>query len=505
MTESLQKLFIYARKSTDDRDKQVQSIPDQVSELHAFARKNGIYIVEVLVEKQSAKKSGRKVFEAMLGRIAKGEAAGILAWHPDRLARNMTDGAKLVELVEQCDTILRFPTYTFENTPHGIFCLTLAFGQSKLYVDNLSENVRRGMRSKARRGVHPSRAPFGYINNRNTNTIDPDPEYAPIVVSLFEKYATGKFTFQCLRFKNRQGKLTPTSNVHWILNNPIYYGLVVWGGETYEGVHTPLITKKLFDKCQAVMEQRGREVRKHDSAQHPFRQLLVCAYCGCSITSSIQKGHTYYHCTKKKGKCSGKYVRSERIDEEVRSALQKVSLTPVMSEEIGGKLRELYETETRAGVSRTETLRRDMKHCEEYLDRLLDMSLSGDITRDEYIAKKNTLLDKKAEIREKMRSVSGDGDSWLEPALSVIEQATAIQNITASTDPADLSDFFKEIGLNRTLAGQTVRFTPRSAWKALYGAAACRTAHNSHTTDRECVPSCTVQSAHQDSNLGPSA
>ena len=505
MTERLQKLFIYARKSTDDRDKQVQSIPDQIAELRAFARRNGVSVTEVLTEKQSAKQPGRKVFEAMLGRIALGEAEGILSWHPDRLARNMTDGAKLVELVEQRGAALRFPTYTFENTPHGIFCLTLAFGQSKLYVDNLSENVRRGMRNKARRGIHPSRAPFGYINNRNTNTIDPDPEYAPLVVSLFEKYVTGKFTFRSLRFKNRRGNLTPASNVHWILNNPIYYGLVAWGGETYEGAHTPLITKKLFDQCRAIMEQRGREVRQHDPARYPFRQMLVCAHCGCSITSSIQKGHTYYHCTKKKGKCAGKYVRSERIDEEVRSALQKVSLTPAEADGISDELYDLYNADVQAGVSRTETLRADLRAFEGQMDHLLDMSLSGDITREEYIAKKNILLGKKMDIKEKLRSVSGDDDSWLEPALLVIEQATAMRNVTDSTDSADLADFFKEAGLNRCLADTGVTFAPRGAWKTLYRAPRGRADQDSHTSDSECVFACTGKSAHQGSNLGPPA
>ena len=210
---SPQKLFLYARKSTDDRDKQVQSIPDQISELRAFADKSNISIVAVLTEKQSAKTPGRKVFEAMLTRISQGEANGILSWHPDRLARNMTDGAKVVEILEKHGATLRFPTYTFDSTPHGIFCLSLAFGQSKLFVDNLSENVKRGQRNKAKRGIYPLRAPIGYLNNRNTKTINPDPEYAPLVVSLFKKYSTGKYTFKELTFTGRSGKTISISTV----------------------------------------------------------------------------------------------------------------------------------------------------------------------------------------------------------------------------------------------------------------------------------------------------
>jgi hypothetical protein len=83
--------FIYARKSTDDADRQVRSIDDQLAELRDLATKEGITVVDTLVEKQSAKVPGRSVFNEMIARIEAGEAAGILAWHPDRLARNSLD------------------------------------------------------------------------------------------------------------------------------------------------------------------------------------------------------------------------------------------------------------------------------------------------------------------------------------------------------------------------------------------------------------------------------
>jgi len=83
-----QKFFSYVRKSTDVEDKQVLSIEAQITELRAFARNEGLNIVEELIEKQSAKIPGRPIFNSMLERIEKGEANGIISWHPDRLARN---------------------------------------------------------------------------------------------------------------------------------------------------------------------------------------------------------------------------------------------------------------------------------------------------------------------------------------------------------------------------------------------------------------------------------
>ena len=72
----------------------------------------------------------------MLDRIERGDASGILAWHPDRLARNMTDGGRVIDLIDTgALAALRFPTFWFEPTPQGKFMLSMAFSQSKYFVD----------------------------------------------------------------------------------------------------------------------------------------------------------------------------------------------------------------------------------------------------------------------------------------------------------------------------------------------------------------------------------
>ena len=90
------KYFLYACKSTDVEDKQVRSIEDQIAELRAFAKQEDLNVVDVLIEKQSAKIPGRPIFNEMLDKIEQGEASGILAWHADRLARNSVDGGRII-------------------------------------------------------------------------------------------------------------------------------------------------------------------------------------------------------------------------------------------------------------------------------------------------------------------------------------------------------------------------------------------------------------------------
>ncbi|MEA1963455.1 MAG: recombinase family protein [Patescibacteria group bacterium] len=170
--EQTRKFFIYARKSTDSEDRQVRNIGDQISELKELAKKENLEIVDTIVEKQTAKKPGRPLFADMLKRIEAGEAVGILAWHPDRLARNSVDGGQIIYLVDTgIIKELKFPTFWFDPTPQGKFMLSIAFGQSKYYIDNLSENIKRGHRQKLKNGLWPQMAPLGYLNDKKTKLI----------------------------------------------------------------------------------------------------------------------------------------------------------------------------------------------------------------------------------------------------------------------------------------------------------------------------------------------
>jgi DNA invertase Pin-like site-specific DNA recombinase len=93
----------------------------------------------------------------MLAGIENGKAEGILAWHPDRHARNSVDGGRIIYLVDTGKIReLKFSTFWFDPTPQGKFMLNIAFGQSKYYVDNLSENIKRGIRQKLINGIWPA-------------------------------------------------------------------------------------------------------------------------------------------------------------------------------------------------------------------------------------------------------------------------------------------------------------------------------------------------------------
>jgi len=464
--------FIYIRKSTDEDDRQVLSLEAQETELKEFALRENLKIAAIFRESQTAKEPGRPIFNQMLDQIEKGKAEGILAWHPDRLARNSVDGGRIIFLVDNGKIqSLKFPTFWFEPTPQGKFMLNIAFGQSKYFVDNLSENTKRGLRQKLRRGELPGYAPLGYLNDLRAHTITKDRERFRLVKKLFELYATGNYSLKDLQklitsacLLSRNNKVLSISVIQHILSNPFYYGIFKYNGELYQGKHEPMIPKKLFDICQKILADRSRP-KKPSQKEYPFRNLLKCGECGCAITSETQKGHNYYRCTKKKVPCSQRYVREENLAEQISKILQKVSLPSAWAKNMIAELDKEKEEVAQAGAVFAQNLKEQIKECEEKLDLLLDTHLEGTITKEEYAAKKQKILNQKVEISEKLADFEQNGNYWLEPAKRFILNSNQAQIVAKKGSPKEKTEFLKKVGSNLVLADQNIKYFPRGAWK----------------------------------------
>ncbi len=469
-TTQPKKFFLYARKSTDTEERQVRSIDDQIAELHELAARESIEIVRTYIEKQTAKAPGRPIFNEMLADIEKGLADGILAWHPDRLARNSVDGGKIIWLLDIGKLHhLKFSTFWFENTPQGKFMLQIAFGQSKYYVDNLSENIRRGVRQKLKNGLWPNMAPLGYMNGA-AKSIVVDPPKALLIKKSFELYASGRYSLALLRntvnglgLVGRRSQTLSVSNYQYILKNPFYCGLIRYGGEIYEGRHEPIISKKLFDEVQAVMSRKSKPSKKV-AKYFVFRGLIHCAECGCLITAEIQKGHTYYRCTKRKTACSQKYVREETLRDLFKQQIQKVSLSADWAATMIAELENERATNAQSADAFAQKLKDKTGVLDAKLSRLMDGYLAGAIALAEYQASKSEIVSAKQLLKDKITAFERKGVSWFEPAIQFIKEAESASTLAKSDDNKSIREFAEKIGSNFRLGEGKLDFAPREAW-----------------------------------------
>ena len=463
MLPTKQKLtyFLYVRKSTDVEDKQVLSITAQITELKEFATRMGIYIVDVIIEKETAKKPGRKKFNKMLERIETDEANGILAWMPDRLSRNSIDSGKIIYMLDQNILLdLKFPHFWFENTPQGKYMLANEFNASKQYVDNLSLNTKRGLRQMVRDGRYPRGAPLGYYNDMRSKTIKIDRKTAPIVRQAFELYARGDkrldeiadflFTHGIHTKKGMvRGKKTTGNKPHSrtrvarMLANPFYYGHFRYLGEIHEGKHKGIISKQLFDQVQTVLERRGKPARKTNDPL-PFCGLVHCS-CGMMFTAETrikrQKNgnvhvYVYYRCTRKSKTvvCREPHIRAEELDKQLSALLLRYAMPASWV----GKLRELIDKDkasekanfTHRVVSDKEAIDR----LSEKMQRLLDSYLDGDVERELYQDKRAEILGKKKLLEEQIEQATLGVSAWVEPMKQWIETAVSICKIAKGDD-----------------------------------------------------------------------
>ena len=477
------KYFIYCRKSSEDEERQVLSIEAQLHELREYAKQQNLFVVKEFYESKTAKEPGREVFNEMLGEIEKGFASGILAWNPDRLARNSIDGGRIIYLV---DTLkiqsLKFPTFWFEATPQGKFMLSVAFGQAKYYTDNLRENILRGIRQKIRRGELSAKAPLGYFNEPRLRTIEPDLKTFRKVKTILEAFATSEYTLTAIQRKmfslglvGKDGKPLHLSTIQGILSNPFYYGHFKYRGELHQGSHKPMISKKLFDRIQEALITNGKPRKKRGPKNFQFLNFAVCGECGYTITAErkIKKSgrkYHYYHCTfkSKTHKCSqNRFLREENFAEQIKEMCQKVSLPDEWREKFLAKL-EIENAETRHSSDLfAQNLKTELEKVKTKINRLMDAYLEGDLELPEFQMKKNDLMSEKKTLEEKLSDFERKGNHWLELVRNWILDANQAKNLASAENFDEIKMFLKKIGSNQKIENQSLSIFWKSPWDYL--------------------------------------
>ena len=262
-----QKSALYARKSTESEDKQVQSIDDQIRIMKDIAQDEGLDIVEILIESKSAKAPGARVeFEKMMNSIQEGKYNVILAWDTSRLSRNAKDGGDLQWLLDS-GALSGIRTHEKWYRENDELLFTIENSMNSRFIKELKVKVKRGMDSKASKGDYPGCPPVGYMNDYREKRIIKDPEMWDKVMALWKKALTGIYTVseltriadEELRIKTPQkkrtgGKALCHNAVRNLLSNPFYVGKFKWGGRIYNGNHPSMITDSDFDHMQEILE-----------------------------------------------------------------------------------------------------------------------------------------------------------------------------------------------------------------------------------------------------------
>ncbi|MBA2453875.1 MAG: recombinase family protein [Chloroflexia bacterium] len=439
---------LYARVSSTEQEREGFSIPAQLRLLHEYAREQGFVITEEFIDIETAKQSGRSGFNQLVRclRRSKTSQPGILVEKTDRLYRNLKDWVTLDDLDPEIHfvkegTVLSADSRSADKFMHGIRVL-----MAKNYIDNLSEEVRKGMAEKAAQGIWPTKTPLGYVNSTAADgrkVIVVDPGFAPLVCQVFEWYATGRHSLSAVTrmsrdagLRHKTGTPVPKATIHRILTNPLYTGDVVWDGHRFPGRHEAIISRELFERVQNVLHGKPGKHRqsKRDFA---FAGLLICGHCGCSLTGELKKQrYIYYHCTGYRGKCGEPYVREEVLEEQFANLLGYLTIEPAVLDWLVDALQTSDAEASRIHQGAIDRLQVEYDKLQRRVDAMYVDKLDGRIDRATFDRLSAEWHAEQEKLRQSIDTHRSSGEVYFVEGAKLLELASRSQELFAK-QPAE--------------------------------------------------------------------
>lgn len=480
------KYVLYARKSTEAKDKQVQSIDDQIRLMTAKAKREGLNIVAVLSEAKSGGKPGtRPEFKKMIDMIEKGKANGILTWKLDRLSRNPLDSGYLHQMMNDGKLVWIVANDRAYCEDDDII-FDVESSMDARYRKDLMKNVRRGLISKAEKGWYPSVPPTGYLNDMRNHTIILDPINAPLMRKVFDRWLSGAVTLQELadyavelgirtpKHKVVGGALLSKNGLRHILVNPFYTGKFRYDGRLYDGQHPAIISSEEYEKVQSLLGGLHNTRPQKDGLGFITKGMMRCAKCGYAVVvertikkykNGTSKEYVYCHCS---GKCkefkcdqSGKMLAEDKVIEQIRNELAKYTIDPDFYKLA---VEALAEEEQHRIDERDDSLRelrkeQDKKRVE--LDGLRRMRYTGELTDQAWFLEESDRIQSRIdELDKSIETVEMAMKDWRKVADQVFMFARYAKEDFDSGDPERMQYVMKMMGEELKLLDRTVVFTP---------------------------------------------
>ena len=445
------KAVLYARVSSKEQEREGYSIPAQCKLLRSYASRQSYQIIREFIDVETAKQSGRTQFTEMIRFLEEHPDVRILLCEKtDRLYRNFKDYVIIDELdltlvfVKE-GSVLNKHSRSHEKFIHGIKVL-----MAKNYIDNLSEETRKGLIEKAEEGLFPGTAPLGYRHNKVKKTIEIDEKRAPLVRWMFEQYATRRYSVRDLEvmlyqkgLRSRKGNRVHRSSISRLLKNPFYIGGFIWSGKRYHGNHPPLIEKDLFNRAQAVTAKRNDT--RSNVHRFAYTGLLKCAHCGSSVTAEIKKDrYIYYHCTFDKGNCGGAYVRGEELERQFEGIFAGFEFPEAIVEWIRDALQQSAREQAEFHNNAISKLNDCLAKLQHRIQQIYLDKLDEEIEEAFYRQKVTQWRKEQSEIRDSIERHEKADENYIEQGIRLLEltqRATAIFREKGEAERAELIRF----------------------------------------------------------------
>jgi DNA invertase Pin-like site-specific DNA recombinase len=475
------KYFVYCRKSTEQDERQVLSIPAQLRACEKIVENQGLRVVDVLKESKSARvpdKSSK--FSLLLERIKAEEASGIVCWKLHRLSRNPKEAGIIMQLLT--DGVIKeiiTPERIINSKNCNDIVLGVEFGQASQYSKDLSKDIKKGLREKIAQGRYPGRAVPFYktVDDGLGKNIAPDEktskyfeEWVDFIIKTRASLSEAAEWLESKGVKNRNGNFYKKSSIHRILQNPVYCGVIKYGDYPQKnGSWDPLISKRKFRVLQDVLGER-RKPRNY-SHKKGYRGLFICAECGCAITCTHKikngKDYIYYHCTKRRGNCNQPYVKEKDLEDQIFSHISRIQIDQEELDNILDMIRDRHGEEVANFEQRKRQNAKQLNEVEKMQSELVDMRLKRLIEQEVYEQKKEELDAKWRKLKELDEDYEFDRENWFKNLESFFNKCFKIEQVFNEGTIDERARMVRAIGKNLTMEDGMIGWNYRKPWDSM--------------------------------------
>jgi site-specific DNA recombinase len=439
------KLILIARVSDEE---QRQALPAQERRLLNYAEQHKDYPYEYHEFDESAHKEERSKFAELVEHIKQIDG---LCWVVfDKIDRFTRDSSQeevkaLQQLVKQGKIELHFPHDSLYINRHSSaadwFRLGIGMALAKYYSDSISDNVKRRFEQMLEDGIWVHRAPIGYKNVRideKTTTIEIDTDRAPHIKKAFELRSTGlpyeviakQLADDGLIGTSSKGKPVGKAHLEQILNNPFYYGVMVHNGKKYPHKYEPLISRDLFNRCEAVKVQRKHDMTKHNSEWFTLKKLPKCGRCGRAVSSYWGRKQVYLRCSGSGLKSCGNPNAAEALLlNEITDDLTWSKSRKTIVEKVIVELKSRHENQQLYYTQTVQQTRNEYDAIKQKLKTLYYDRIDGRITVQQHDEIANELEAKQQILNERLVKLTKDNKSFQVTASYLLDLAERAQEL----------------------------------------------------------------------------
>ncbi len=448
-------------------------MPSQEKLLKEYAEKKDFKIGKKFSISESASgRYQRKCFDEMLDYVKNNDIKVIICEKVDRLTRNLKDAVFINEWLNndserQVHFVKENCILSRDSKSNDKFIWNIKVSTAQYYIDNLSEEVKKGQKEKLAQGWFPQKSPLGYKTmgekGHKIHVVDEDKSF--LVKKMFELYSSGNYSLKKLvekmfeeGLRTNGGNKLCKSRLATLLSDPFYMGKIRWNDAVYSGKHEALVSEEMFELVQRTL--KGKKTPRYTKHLYLFKGFLRCNECGGLITWEKHKGIVYGHCNHYRSCSQTTWIKEPEAEKQISHLFGNLQIkNQKLMEWIKQALKESHQDEIQYHSSALKELNLRLGQIQKRIDNLYDDKVDEKITKEFYESKFKKYSEEKETVLSSIKKHSESSDKYHEIGLNIYELSQKAPELYQRASIEEKQQLMRLVFENLSLMGEKINYS----------------------------------------------